>query len=221
MTCKNANCDCKKPAPQDRKSYVSVGDWQDNLKTVEQNLIINDAGDSYSLVKTDVITVLIKKLPNAFALPAYKSAGAAAMDLYATESVELLPATRAIIGTGIALAIPPGYEGQVRARSGLAARGIIVINSPGTIDCDFTGEIKVLLANLGTITAEEALNNEQSKRYAQGQKDLVHPSSLLINRGDRIAQLVIAPVSQASLREVDDLEATIRGNGGFGSTGMT
>lgn len=130
-------------------------------------------------------------------LPEYMTPGAAGMDLRAAlEAPQTLrPGARAQIPTGLALALPPGYEAQVRPRSGLAWRsGLTLLNSPGTIDADYRGEILVLLVNLGD--REETLN-----------------------RGDRIAQLVVAPVSRASLREVDDLEVTARGAGGFGHTG--
>lgn len=133
-------------------------------------------------------------------LPAYETAGAAGMDLRAAlpaeAPVRLEPGSRTAIPTGLALAIPPGFEGQVRARSGLARRhGIGVVNAPGTIDSDYRGEIHVLLVNLG----EEAVD---------------------ITRGMRIAQLVIAPVVQATLLVKATLPASDRGAGGFGSTGM-
>jgi dUTP pyrophosphatase len=135
----------------------------------------------------------VKKLPNFVALPEYKSEGAAAMDLYATENVATTPHSVYVVPTGIAIAVPPGYEAQIRARSGNAAKGLIVVNGPGTIDSDYRGEIKVLLASVTYSTS--------------------------IKRGDRIAQLVIAPVTRAVLREVEDLDETIRGSAGLGSTG--
>jgi dUTP pyrophosphatase len=130
-------------------------------------------------------------------LPAYQSEHAAGMDLMADIEAEftLDPMSRVAIPTGFALEIPEGFEGQVRPRSGLAFKeGITVINAPGTIDADYRGEIKVLLVNLG---------NEPV---------LLHP-------GDRVAQLVISPVVRASVEEVDSLEDTTRGDGGFGHTG--
>ena len=130
-------------------------------------------------------------------LPEYASAQAAGVDLRAAveEPLELAPGTRALVPTGLALALPAGYEGQVRPRSGLAAKhGVTVPNAPGTIDADYRGEVKVILANLG----------EQGFTVA---------------RGERIAQLVVAPVTHAHFEPVDDLEATERGAGGFGSTG--
>jgi dUTP pyrophosphatase len=130
-------------------------------------------------------------------VPAYQSEHAAGMDLMADIEAEftLDPMSRVAIPTGFALAIPEGFEGQVRPRSGLAFKeGITVINAPGTIDADYRGEIKVLLVNLG---------NEPV---------LLHP-------GDRVAQLVISPVVRASVEEVDSLEDTTRGDGGFGHTG--
>ena len=132
-------------------------------------------------------------------LPSYQSALAAGLDLLAAvpavSPVTLAPGARALVPTGIAIALPAGYEAQVRPRSGLAARhGLTVLNAPGTIDADYRGEIQVLLANLGG-------------------------ESVSITRGMRIAQLVIAPVSHAQLREVASLDETPRGSGGFGSTG--
>jgi dUTP pyrophosphatase len=132
-------------------------------------------------------------------LPAYETAGAAGMDLRAAvsgdEALVLSPGTRAAVPTGLAFALPEGFEAQVRPRSGLALKaGVTVANAPGTIDADYRGELKVLLINLG---AED----------------------FVIRRGDRIAQLVIAPVVQASWCEVENLDATDRGTGGFGSTG--
>ncbi|MGX7894343.1 dUTP diphosphatase [Tsuneonella sp. HG222] len=128
-------------------------------------------------------------------LPAYATPGAAGMDVFAAEDVTLAPGARHPVATGIALAIPPGYEIQVRPRSGLALKhGISVPNTPGTIDSDYRGELKVILINLGT-----------------------EPFS--IHRGDRVAQLVLAPVVQARWEEVTELDETERGAGGFGSTG--
>jgi dUTP pyrophosphatase len=130
-------------------------------------------------------------------LPAYATPGAAGCDLRAAvgETLTLLPGGRSLIPTGIAVAIPEGYEGQVRMRSGLAIRhGLTLLNGPGTIDSDYRGEIRVVLANLGA-------------------------EPVTIGRGERIAQLVIAPVVRANLEKVDRLPATSRDPGGFGSTG--
>lgn len=128
-------------------------------------------------------------------LPAYKSSDAAGMDLCCKEDFTLYPKERRLVGTGLRMAIPSGYEGQVRARSGLAFKhGIALVNAPGTIDSDYRGEIGVILINHGA--------------------DVV-----TFNAGDRIAQLVICPVTRAELVEVDELEETVRGVGGFGSTG--
>jgi len=130
-------------------------------------------------------------------LPAYQTADAAGLDLHAAleAPLTLAPGKRALVPTGIALAIPKGYEGQVRPRSGLALRhGVTLLNSPGTIDADYRGEVKVLLINLG----EEPFT---------------------IRPGDRIAQLVIAKVERAELVLVTELDATERGAGGYGSTG--
>jgi len=138
----------------------------------------------------------------ALPLPAYETAGAAGMDLRASlrpedraKGIKLPSLGRALVPTGLAMAIPPGFEGQVRPRSGLAARhGVTLTNSPGTIDCDYRGEIMVLVINLGSET-------------------------FTIRHGERIAQMVIAPVVQASLVAVDSLPGSARGAGGFGSTG--
>jgi len=130
-------------------------------------------------------------------LPAAGSAGSSGCDLRAavTDELVLAPGERAAVPTGLALEIPAGFEGQIRPRSGLAARhGVTVANAPGTIDSDYRGEVKVILINLGQ-------------------------EPVVINRGDRIAQLVVAPVVQAVWKEVDSLDETLRGAGGFGSTG--
>jgi dUTP pyrophosphatase len=146
-------------------------------------------------------TVRLVRLAHAegLPLPAYESAGAAGMDLRAAvpeaAPMTLAPGARAAIPTGLAMALPPGFEAQVRARSGLALKnGVAPLNSPGTIDADYRGEIKVILINHGA-------------------------EHFVIRRGDRIAQLVVAPVIQAQWLETDDLDATTRGSGGFGSTG--
>lgn len=129
-------------------------------------------------------------------LPSYASAGAAGLDVVAAEDLVLAPGARHAVATGFAVAIPPGFEIQVRPRSGLALKhGITCLNTPGTIDSDYRGEVKVILANLGTEPFE-------------------------VRRGERIAQLVPAPVLRASFREVDELDSTERGAGGFGSTGQ-
>ena len=132
-------------------------------------------------------------------LPFYASAEAAGMDLLAALDADhpltLEPGATAMVPTGLAMALPPGYEAQVRPRSGLAAKhGITVLNSPGTVDSDYRGEVKVILINHG-------------------------PDSFIIERGERIAQMVIAPVTQGVWTEVADLNETERGAGGFGSTG--
>ena len=143
------------------------------------------------------IPVQIKRLPNGagLPLPAYATSGAAGMDIVSAEQVTIAPGARHAVATGLAVAIPEGYEIQVRPRSGLALKhGISVPNTPGTIDSDYRGELKVILVNLGH-------------------------EPFAIARGDRIAQLVLAPVVQAVWDEVADLDATERGEGGFGSTG--
>lgn len=141
--------------------------------------------------------VLVKKLRPDAVVPRYMTDGAAGMDLTAggDAAVVIEPGRRAAISTGLALAIPAGWEGQVRPRSGLAREhGVTVANAPGTIDSDYSGEIVVILINLG-------------------------PVAVTIEPGMRIAQLVIAPVAHAELVVVDELPATVRGAGGFGSTG--
>jgi dUTP pyrophosphatase len=143
------------------------------------------------------ITIAIQRLPHGadLPLPAYATAGAAGMDVVAAEDMTLAPGARHAVATGFAMAIPEGYEVQVRPRSGLALKhGVTCLNTPGTIDSDYRGEVKVILANLGD-------------------------APFAIARGDRIAQLVPAPVQRATLAEVETLEETARGAGGFGSTG--
>ncbi|NLZ93747.1 MAG: dUTP diphosphatase [Firmicutes bacterium] len=144
-------------------------------------------------------TVYVRKLPHAadLPLPEYMTQGAAGMDLMAAieEPQVILPGARALIPTGLQLALPQGFEGQVRPRSGLALKhGITVLNSPGTIDADYRGEIKVILINLGQ-------------------------KSYVINRGDRIAQLVLAATVKAKLFQCEELPASSRGSEGFGHTG--
>ncbi|HEX4451340.1 MAG TPA: dUTP diphosphatase [Kofleriaceae bacterium] len=141
--------------------------------------------------------VRIKKLRTDAVVPAYMSEHAAGLDLCAAidKSIELAPRTRATVPTGLAIEIPPGFEGQVRPRSGLAREhGITLVNSPGTIDADYRGPVAVLVINHGHET-------------------------VTIENGQRIAQLVIAPVARAELAVVDELSDTKRGTGGFGSTG--
>lgn len=144
-----------------------------------------------------MIEVRIKCLNDRAVLPKYMTAGAAGMDLCAAleSPVRLEPGARMLVPTGIAMAVPPGYEGQVRPRSGLALRkGLGMVNAPGTIDADYRGEIGVILINLGQET-------------------------VTIESGDRIAQMVIAPVQRARLVSVENLDETERGEGGFGHTG--
>ena len=145
--------------------------------------------------------VQVQRLPHGMdlPLPTYQSLHAAGLDLLAAvpadQPLTLAPGARALVPTGLAIALPAGHEGQVRPRSGLAAKhGVTVLNTPGTIDADYRGELQVILVNLGG-------------------------ESFAITRGMRIAQLVIAPVTHAQLREVASLEETPRGIGGFGSTG--
>ena len=143
--------------------------------------------------------VSILRLPHGtdLPLPSYATTGAAGLDLRAAEALTLKPGARALVATGIAIALPANTEAQVRPRSGLAVKhGVTVLNSPGTIDSDYRGEIKVPLINHGT-------------------------ENFVIARGDRIAQMVIARVEQVDLDEVPSLDDTARGSGGFGSTGQS
>ncbi len=146
---------------------------------------------------SDRVGVRVKRLPHGAGLdlPHYATDGAAGMDVVSAEDVTLVPGARYPVATGLAVAIPPGYEVQVRPRSGLALKhGITVPNTPGTIDSDYRGELKVILINHGT-------------------------DPFPIARGDRVAQLVLAPVIRAVWEEVPELDDTTRGTGGFGSTG--
>ena len=137
----------------------------------------------------------LQRLDEGLPIPAHAHPGDGGVDLYAREAARLRPGARAVVATGIAVAIPEGHAGLVTPRSGLAARhGISVANGPGLVDAGFRGEIKVILVNLSD-------------------------EEFTIDRGDRIAQLVVVPVAVQEFVVVDDLEATIRGSGGFGSTG--
>jgi dUTP diphosphatase len=147
------------------------------------------------------VEVRVTRLPHGadLPLPEYQSALAAGLDLFAAvpadAPIELAPGARALVPTGIAIALPAGFEGQVRPRSGLAARhGVTVLNTPGTVDADYRGELQVILVNLGA-------------------------GPFIVSRGMRIAQLVVAPVQRIKLVEVDALNTTVRAQGGFGSTG--
>lgn len=141
------------------------------------------------------VTRLKNRSGDPLPLPKYATPGSAGLDLCADVPFELAPGAHKLVPTGLAVAIPPGFEGQVRPRSGLAAKhGITVLNAPGTIDSDYRGEVQVCLVNLG------------SEKFRAG-------------RGERIAQLVVAPVVQAELVEEAELDSTARGEGGFGSTG--
>ena len=141
--------------------------------------------------------ILIKKLSEKVKLPKYETNGSSGMDLSANidSSIKINPGKTAIIPTGISLSVPNNYEIQIRPRSGLAAKNqISVLNSPGTIDSDYRGEIKVILINLGE-------------------------KVFIVDKGDRIAQMVVCPIIKAKLKEVKNLEKSHRGSGGFGSTG--
>jgi dUTP pyrophosphatase len=150
---------------------------------------------------SEKVMVAIKRLPDSkgLPLPAYQTAHAAGMDIYAAVSADVIltPGARAMIPAGFSIALPPGYEAQVRPRSGLAAKnGVTVLNSPGTIDADYRGEVAVILVNLGH-------------------------EPFTVSRGARIAQMIVAPVTAVTWQETDSLPDTARGAGGFGSTGVT
>ena len=141
--------------------------------------------------------IQIKKLSNSVSIPKYETPGSSGMDVAAhiEDNIIIDPGEKALVSTGLSISIPAGYEVQIRPRSGLAAKkSITVLNSPGTIDADYRGEIKVILINLG------------KKKF-------------VVKNGERIAQMVVCPVIQASLDEVKELSDTARGSGGFGSTG--
>ena len=144
-----------------------------------------------------MLKILVKKFDKNIKLPDYKTSGSSGMDLvaYIKNKITINPGKTVIIPTGIAVAIPKNYEIQIRPRSGLAAKkGITVLNTPGTIDADYRGEIKIILINL-------------SKK------------SFVVKSGDRIAQMILCPVAKGRLKEVKNLPKTVRGKGGFGSTG--
>tara|TARA_B000000609_G_C23986658_1_gene247482 strand:+ start:159 stop:596 length:438 start_codon:yes stop_codon:yes gene_type:complete len=144
-----------------------------------------------------MVKVLIKKLDPSVKLPEYKTSGASGLDLMAfiKEPIEIKPKTSSLIPTGLSVAFSENYEIQIRPRSGLAAKkNITVLNTPGTIDSDYRGEIKVIIYNHGD-------------------------ENFLVNNGDRIAQMILAPVVKMELEEVNSLPESIRGKGGFGSTG--
>ena len=144
-----------------------------------------------------MVKILVKKIYKNIKLPVYKTFGSSGMDLlaYIKNKITINPSKIAIIPTGIAVAIPKNYEIQIRPRSGLAAKkGISVLNTPGTIDSDYRGEIKIILINL-------------SKK------------SFVVKSGDRVAQMILCPVAKGKLKEVKNLPKTVRGRGGFGSTG--
>ena len=144
-----------------------------------------------------MVKVLIKKLDPSIKLPEYKTSGASGLDLMAftKEPIEIKPKTSSLIPTGLSVAFSENYEIQIRPRSGLAAKkNITVLNTPGTIDSDYRGEIKVIIYNHGD-------------------------ENFLVNNGDRIAQMILAPVVKMELEEVNNLPESIRGKGGFGSTG--
>jgi dUTP pyrophosphatase len=153
------------------------------------------------VTNSERVEVRVLRLPHGadLPLPEYQSALAAGLDLLAAvpadAPIELAPGARALVPTGIAVALPPGFEGQVRPRSGLAARhAITVLNAPGTVDADYRGELQVILVNLGA-------------------------EPFVVSRGMRIAQLIVAPVQRIKLLEVEALDSTMRAQGGFGSTG--
>jgi dUTP pyrophosphatase len=153
-------------------------------------------GDAGATAPVSQLDVLVTRLDPAIPLPGYARPGDAGADLFAAEDVDLAPGERALVGTGIAIALPEGYAGFVHPRSGLAAKhGVTLVNAPGTIDAGYRGEIKVILLNT----------------------DRARPVSL--RRGDRIAQLVVQRVENVTFREVPALPESARGDNGFGSTG--
>ena len=144
-----------------------------------------------------MVRILVKKFDKNIKLPTYKTSGSSGMDLvaYIKNKITINPGKTAMIPTGIAVAIPKNYEIQIRPRSGLAAKkGISVLNTPGTVDSDYRGEIKIILINLGR-------------------------KSFIVKSGDRVAQMIVCPVVKGKLQEVKNLPKTVRGKGGFGSTG--
>ena len=144
-----------------------------------------------------MVKILVKKFDKNIKLPAYKTSGSSGMDLmaYIKKKINILPGRTVIVPTGIAIAIPKNYEIQIRPRSGLAAKkGISVLNTPGTIDSDYRGEIKIILINLSK-------------------------ESFVVKSGDRIAQMILCPLVKGKLKEVKNLPKTVRGKKGFGSTG--
>ena len=142
------------------------------------------------------MTVRFKRLCPDAVLPAYAHPGDAGMDIRSVDDLEIAPGARALVHTGLVMALPPGWEAQVRPRSGLALKhGVTVLNTPGTIDAGYRGEVGVILANFGD-------------------------APFAVTKGDRIAQVVIAPVTTAAIEETDVVDDTDRGGGGFGSTGV-
>lgn len=188
---------------KNRKSYVCNGchcgpcalTIPDDLAMA---LFCPDTGSGYDAdwkeVDVEVAKVKVKRLVDDAELPRQMTGGSAGMDLCSHEECFISAGKRQLVGIGIAVSIQPGYEGQIRPRSGMATKGVTVLNSPGTIDSDYRGEVKVLLVNHDSM-------------------------GFRIMKGDRIAQLVIAPVPYVDLEEVDELDSTVRGSGGFGSTG--
>ena len=160
-------------------------DLEDRLARVEASVRDLERG---------VVAVKFRRLCPEAVVPKYETAGAAGMDLVAKRAYEIPPGKSLVVGTGIAIELPPGYEAQVRSRSGLSLKGLVVANSPGTVDYDYRGEVGVILQN----------NREDT---------------YFVERGDRVAQLVLARLVRADLVEVDQLANTERGAGGLGSTG--
>ncbi|MCS6859269.1 MAG: dUTP diphosphatase [Abditibacteriales bacterium] len=188
--------------------YISLRrEWLRSARHEREDRILRESTASYVASNDDAfdpepsnypLSLLIQRLPESegLPLPRYMSAGAAGMDLFAAEDATLAPGETKLVSTGVCIAVPEGYEAQIRPRSGLALNYSITIpNAPGTIDADYRGVVKVILHNLGT-------------------------SPFHIQRGDRIAQMVIAKVERAAWEEVDELPNTQRGAGGFGHTGI-
>ena len=158
-----------------------------------------------------MVKILVKKFDKNIKLPSYKTSGSSGMDLMAfiKSKITINPGNTAVISTGISLAVPKNYEIQIRPRSGLAAKkGISVLNTPGTVDSDYRGEIKIILINFSI--------NDFLLKFI---KIIFSKKSFIVNSGDRIAQMILCPVAKGKIKEVKNLPRTVRGKGGFGSTG--
>lgn len=188
-------------SPSDKEESKEITEVSAQIVTSEPTEVPKN-NNSYNNLEQVKPLIAVEKLPHFgdLDLPKYETNQSAGMDLRAAitdgEHIDILPGRRALIPTGLKIALPNGYEAQIRPRSGLALKnGITCLNSPGTIDADYRGEVGIILVNHGWETFR-------------------------IKRGDRVAQMIIAPVTQAAWLEVDELDQTDRGEGGFGSTGV-